>query len=542
MMAEPTALHRRDVSVTPSRRSREARPRLGAPVLAPFLVVILLMAALVTIAPNGTAATHADGSPTAGPPGSLDPPDPYFPGLGNRGYDVGHYDLGIAYDPPGSRPPAHGPEPRDAPEGRPGELRGDTSITATATERLARFNLDLVGFDVARVQVDGHAARFSRTPDELRVRPRTPIEKGSPFTVRVLYSGVPTPGRIPGLGAQNGWLLTSDGAATLNEPDGARHWFPANDHPSDKATFSFHVDVPTPLVAVANGMLDSKVGQADRTIWSWNEAAPMTTYLSQVTIGDFELTDGTLVDGVTIRNAFAPEVAVRAATAAAATPEMLRFLSGWFGRYPFSTYGIMVPDGGPRSLAFEAQTFSLIASDLFRDSTLASAILAHELAHQWFGDSVSPKTWDETWLNEGFATYAEWLWSDHALGDPLQGEVDRAVNAVRRSPDVATDDPGVDEMFGTAPYERGALTLHALRLTIGDEMFVKILRTYVERFGGKTATTEDFISVANEVSGQNLTRFFRSWLGPGPLPELPKTSAPLGSDPPAALTLAVAAP
>jgi len=506
-----------------------------APVRALFLVLLLLTAALVMTAPNGSAATRADRSPEAGPPGSLDPPDPYFPGLGNRGYDVEHYDLGIAYDPESAIPAGSPPPGVEA-----GELRGDTRIQATATERLARFNLDLVGFDVASVRVDGRAATFNRTERELRIRPSTPIAKGASFTVRVRYSGVPAPGQIAGLGAPNGWLLTSDGAASLNEPDGARHWFPANDHPSDKAAFTFHIDVPSPLVAVANGVLDTKVTAGDRTVWSWTETAPMTTYLSQLTIGKLELTNEAPVDGVTIRNAFAPEIAARAAAAAEATPEMLRFLSGWFGRYPFSTYGIMVPDGGPRGLAFEAQTFSLVASDLFRDPTLASAILAHELAHQWFGDSVSPATWDETWLNEGFATYAEWLWSDHALGDPLQVEVARAVNAVRRSPDVAADDPGVDEMFGTAPYERGALTLHALRLTVGDEMFAEILRTYGERFGGKTATTEDFIGVASEVSGQDLTGFFRSWLGPGPLPGLPKTSVPLGSDPPPTTAISVA--
>jgi len=500
--------------------------------VALFLVLMLVMAALVAIAPNGTTAVRAHRSPLTNDPGSLDPPDPYYPALGNRGYDVEHYDIRIAYDPK-SGSPVGSPS-----SDRAGELRGDTRIRATATEHLARLNLDLAGLKVASVRVDGHVAAFEQIENEVRVRPRTPIAKGAPFTVRVRYSGVPTPGQIPGLGMHNGWLLTSDGAATLNEPDGARHWFPANDHPSDKATFSFRIDVPTPLVAVANGQLDSKVASGDRTIWSWSETAPMTTYLTQLAIGRLELRDEAPVDGVTIRNAFAPGIAPQAAAAANATPEMLRFLSGWFGKYPFSTYGIMVPDGGPRSLAFEAQTFSIIASDLFRDPKLASAILAHELAHQWFGDSVSPAKWDETWLNEGFATYAEWLWSDHALGDPLGDEVDRAVSAVRRAPHVAADDPGIDEMFGTAPYERGALTLHALRLTVGDATFDAILRTYVARFGGKSASTEDFVRVANEISGRNLTRFFRSWLGPGPLPQLPKTRAPLGSDPPTSTAVA----
>ena len=526
---EPSWPAQRDVSVTESRRM----PRVFARLTRTVLVLGLVAAALVGIAPNGTAATRADGSPTAGPPGTLDPPDPYCPGLGNRGYDVEHYDLGIAYDPESTSPAGTPP-----PGVKPGELRGDTRIQATATADLARFNLDLVGLDVASVRVDGRTATFDQTEHELRIRPRTPVTKGARFTVRVRYSGVPLRATIPGLGLQNGWLLTSDGAATLNEPDGARYWFPANDHPSDKATFHFRIDVPTPLVAIANGVLESKTAAGARTLWSWNETAPMATYLSQLAIGNLELRDEAPVDGVAIRNAFAPGIAPAAAAAAAETPDMLRFLSGWFGKYPFSVYGIMVPDGGPSGVALEAQTFSIISQNLFDHPDIASAILAHELAHQWFGDSVSPATWDETWLNEGFATYGEWLWADHALDDPLQDAVDRAIRAVNRSPDVATDDPGIDQMFGPAPYERGGLTLHALRLTVGDEAFARILRTYGERFGGKTATTEDFIGVANEVSGQDLTSFFRSWLGSGPLPELPKAPAPLGSDPPTTIAVA----
>jgi aminopeptidase N len=468
---------------------------------------------------TSSTSTTTPSAPAKGSRGQLDPPDPYYPALGNRGYDVGHYDLGVAYD-PGTK-----------------MLRGDTTIDAHATERLPRFNLDLIGFDVASVDVDGHAAKFVRTDEELTVRPAAPITKGKPFTVRVQYSGIPTAGDIPGIGAQNGWLTTNDGAATLGEPDGARRWYPANDHPSDKATFSFHVDAPNPLTAVANGTLVSKTPQGDRTIWNWDETAPMTTYLAEVAIGNLDLRDEAPVDGIAIRNAISPAVGDGAATAAAQTPDMLQFEQGWFGTYPFSTYGIMVPDGGPHGLAFEAQTFSLISSDLFRDPQISSAILAHELAHQWFGDSVSPATWSETWLNEGFATYAEWLWEDHAGIVPLHTEVERAMQQVGQQSATATDDPGLDGMFGTAPYERGGLTLHALRLAVGDAKFAEILQTYAKQYAGKSATTEDFIRVVNEVAGRKLTTFLRGWLGPGPLPELTKTPAPVGSDPPTAVTV-----
>ena len=234
----------------------------------------------------------------------------------------------------------------------------------------------------------------------------------------------------------------------------------------------------------------------------------MASYLAQVVIGDLALEDAAPVDGVTIRHAFAPSVRDAAAEAAAATPDMLTFLSTWFGPYPFTTYGILAPGGGLSGLAFEAQTFSVFAPDIFGQPRQASALLVHELAHQWFGDWVSPDSWRETWLNEGFATYAEWLWSDVALDVPLSRQVEEAYAGTTADPEASATDPGRDEMFSRHVYERGALTLHALRATVGDDAFIQILRTYLDRFGGKTATTADFVGVASEIAGRDLESFF----------------------------------
>lgn len=465
------------------------------------------MTAVALAATTTTGAGAGAGVTVAPGPGTLDPPDPYYPNLGNRGYDAQTYDVAIAYAPPAR------------------EIRGDTKIEATATRRLSRFNLDLSGLEVRRIEVDGAHARFAREGDELIVRPAVPIEKGAAFTVRVRYDGVPEPNEIAGLGAPNGWLETEDGATTLDEPDGASTWFPANDHPTDKATFTFRLTVPDELEAVANGDLQQKfpADDADMTTWVWSGAGPMTTYLTQVAIGDLVLADGEPVDGVKIRNAYTPGLAEPVEEAAQDTPAMLRFLTTLLGPYPFKTYGILVPDGGPSGLAFEAQTFSLFSSDMMlggRDG--ASAVMAHELAHQWFGDWVSPATWNETWLNEGFATYYEWLWSAEALGMPLDASIERARRIVSESAtDVATDDPGIEDMFGIAPYERGALTVDALARTVGPEQFSEILETYLAKYGGSVASTEDLIWVASEVTGEDMEPFFRAWLGPGPLPERP---------------------
>jgi len=500
--------------MSPSRREESVIPRLPARCRAPARLV-LAMALVAAVVVSGLPAGAAEHRRER--PGTADPPDPYFPQLGNRGYDVTHYDLGLRYDP------------------STGAVRGDTKITATSKAPLRRFHLDLVGMRVDAAAVDGVPARVERRAGELVVRPRTPIRAGDDFSVRVRYSGAPEARAIAGLGAPNGWIRSDEGVVTLNEPDGARTWFPANDHPTDKASFTIRVDVPSSLSAIANGELRSREEHGGRTTWTWDQPAPMATYLAQLAIGNLAVEDALPAHGVTIRHAFGPGVRDAAAPAAARTAEMLTFLSSWFGRFPFATYGVLAPDDGLSGLAFEAQTFSVFAPDVFSDPRQASAVLAHEMAHQWFGDWVSPASWEETWLNEGFATYAEWLWSDAALGVPLHRNVESAHAAATAEPAQGAADPGRDAMFSRAVYERGALTLHALRLTVGDEAFVQILRTYLDRFGGETASTADFVAVASKVAGRDLTRFFASWLGPGEPPPLPGGEAPaVGSAPPSA--------
>lgn len=477
-------------------------PRTGLRARRAAVALVLVTIAAVGVA---TPAAIADGQPAG--PGTLTPPDPYYPELGNRGYDVEHYDVGITYAPP----------ERD--------IQGDTTITATADRTLKRFHLDLSGLEVERVDVDGAKAKFTREDRELIITPATPVKKGTSFTVRVRYQGVPQPHEIAGLGAPNGWLETPSGATTLDEPDGANTWFPANDHPQDKATFTFELTVPDALTAVANGDLQQKApaDEEGMTTWVWGGAGPMTTYLSQIAIGELTLVDEEPVDGIKIRNAYAPAIQADAAAAAEDTPQMMRFLTQQLGAYPFKTYGILVPDGGPSGLAFEAQTFSLFSTDIMQArGDGPSAVMAHELAHQWFGDWVSPATWADTWLNEGFATYYEWLWDAAALGEPLDDNIDRARRVVSQDAvDVATDDPGVEGMFGTAPYERGALTIDALARTVGPTQYAAILAEYFKRYGGSVASTEDLIDVASDVTGEDMEPFFRAWLGPGPLPERP---------------------
>jgi aminopeptidase N len=434
--------------------------------------------------------------------------DEYFPTLGNPGYDVAHYTLDLHYDPAVD------------------VLAGTATIQAQATEPLDEFHLDLDGLEVESVAVDRTEARFDRQDTELVVTPAEPVADDARFTTTVDYSGVPSPDVEGSLRLEIGWIATDDGSFVLSEPDGARTWFPANDHPSDKASYSFRVTVPDPFVAVANGLMTDKQSGAGETTYVWEAADPMATYLVEVAVGNFVIEDGGTAATVPIRNVYAEDIADEAAQVAALTPDMMALFSEQFGPYPFDTYGVLVIDH-PIGVAIETQTLSLFGSDSiggggFEAIGGADVIFAHELAHQWFGNAVSPARWQDIWLNEGFATYAQWLWEEHSAGVPVARSARSAYEAMRAFAGPPPGDPGVGGLFSGSVYQRGALTLQALRVEVGDDAFFGILRTYYERFNGKSVTTDDFVAVAEDVSGLDLDALFQAWLYELALPPFPE--------------------
>ncbi len=303
-----------------------------------------------------------------------------------------------------------------------------------------------------------------------------------------------------------------------SEPEGAATFFPVNDHPSDKATYRFEVTAPSELIVATNGVaLEHTTGSDGTTTWESEEREPMASYLVQVAIGDFAVVDGgTSRSGVPIRHVVHRTYQAEATAALARTAEMIDVLEGVWGPYPFEVYGVL---SLPIQLgyALETQTLTLIGQDTVADPR-GALTLVHELAHQWTGDAVSPATWKDIWLNEGFATYSEWLWTERTGGEPASEQA-RGIRALGL--DSPPGDPGVAGLFGPAVYHRGALTLQALREAVGDEAFFRTLRAWVDEHTGRSASTLDLIALAERESGQELDALFDAWLYQPRLPRLP---------------------
>ncbi len=436
-----------------------------------------------TPVPSSAAPSFAPGAQGAG--------DPYFPTYGNGGYDVGGYDLDLRFDPASGR------------------LEGTATITATATQDLASLNLDLAKLTASRVTVDGEEAASRADGNELIVTPAAGLVRGAAFTVEVAYGGVPGPLTNETLGV-GGWLRTADGGFALGQPESASTWFPVNDHPSDKATFTLAMAVPEGVEAISNGVPGERTTEDGWTTWRWTESKPMASYLSTVVIGQYRVASTTHA-GKPMVIAIPESLPADgpAAESLALTGEIADYLATVFGPYPFDSYGGVVIDDNRIGYALENQSRPVYGNVFFREGP-NETVVAHELAHQWYGDSVALDRWQDIWLNEGFATYAEWLWQEHRG----QGTAQESFDATYAGFDwtVPTGDPGVAELFGDAVYRRGAMVVHALRRTIGDDAFFALLESWPAEHRDGNATTDQFIAAAEKAANKDLTGFFQEWL------------------------------
>jgi aminopeptidase N len=452
-----------------------------------------IVASVALAASAGTAAALL---------GSAGGGDPFFPGAGNGGYDVTRYDARLRYD--------------QRPQGR--LLRADVSIDATAEGPLSRFNLDLEGLNVSAVAVNGRSARFRQRGGELTVVPAARLAAGDGFTVRVRYRGRPGLRTDPD-GSREGWDETPDGAIVLAEPVGAPTWLACNDLPTDKAAFDIRINLPArsgiAATGVANGRLAGVARRAGRIVWHWRERQPMAPYLATVAIGRFDLRRSTIAripTWVAIHRSWLTAAGPDRTTverAAGALPGVLRFEAGLFGPYPFDAAGLIIGASSDLPYALETQTRPTFT---YPPQT---ELVVHELAHQWFGNSVSVGNWSQIWLNEGFATYAEWLWRERHGGASAE-ETFRSLES--SPPDARFWDPpparlgGPEHLFDPSVYLRGAMALEALRLRVGDGVFFRILRRWATENRYGNVSTARFIRFAEQQSGRQLDRLFEVWL------------------------------
>jgi aminopeptidase N len=461
-------------------------PTSGAPRRAATALAALLLSCL-TACSGGGAAPSDTGATGLG--------DRLFPAAGNGGYDVTHYGLDLSYDPASGR------------------LSGTAEVTADATQDLARFSLDLAGLTVGRVTVDGRTARSSRSGTELTVRPAEMLRKGARFTVDVAYAGVPRLLTDPD-GSHEGWFRTDDGALALGEPLGSMAWFPCDNHPSDKAAFDITVSVPAGLTAVSNGEPAGTRTSGGRTAYHWRTGAPMATYLATVAIGRFTVSRSRTPDGVPLYTAVDPRSdSGETASALARLPEVLDWETARFGRYPFGSAGAIV-DRLPRGAvgyALETQNRPVFPGD-GDGPAVDLTTLVHELSHQWFGDSVTPRSWQDMWLNEGFATYAEWMWRADDAGVPLATSAAAAFDDPASWAFPPAAPPAPADVSAPPVYQRGALVLYELHQALGDAVFGRLLRGWPAAHAHGNASTADFTAYCATLTHRDLTPLFDTWL------------------------------
>ncbi len=562
--------------------------------------------------------------------GSASLNDPLYPWMGNGGYDAQHYDITL----------------RVAKDHK--TLVGTTSMQAIATEDLLSFYLDLGSPDVQSVMVNGAAASFDHQDPELMITPATPLLKNQNFLVTVNYSGTPGSKINTGLDYGAGWNLEDTGGMfAMAEPSAMMNWAAVNDHPADKASFTFAIVAPKEEQAIVNGKFLGRTENTDDTATSrYDIGEATTTYMPAISIGQYELVEGGTVDGVRIRHYLSPNTAPYYKPVLAKTALMIQFFAKRLGAYPFQEYGIITHDS-QEGFALENQTLSSFPSDFGYPSNFPAEavqaemeeIYAHELAHQWFGAYVSFKDNSQTFVHEGFAQYLGRAWiqestgrkltefiaedypgmlyakdggyfkfSKNAYSQAMAGKsfninptfvfgteklglaldivfagtlpkelrqkildqnkdglniselakiiselpftniaVTRRMNReLRRLADPklptveAAPAPGKilagDDPFNNNVYARGSAALYALHEKVGEELFYKILRSYLGRYHFGTASNEDFLAIVKELGGNEAHTLLEHWLFDDEVPALPElnlnghTGFPLGAD------------
>ncbi|WEH36237.1 M1 family metallopeptidase [Streptomyces sp. AM 4-1-1] len=436
--------------------------------------------------------------------------DPLFPHLGNPGYDVRSYDISFTYRGDNTRP-----------------LEAVTKIDATTTAPLDRINLDFARGTVRSVEVNSAPAEFAVTDEDLVVRAPGTLPAGAPLRITVRHTSDPNGDRDSG-----GWLRTADGLAMANQADAAHRVFPGNDHPSDKALFTFRVTAPKALTVVANGLPAGKSSHGSDTTWTYRTEHPMATELAQVSIGRSAVVPRTGPHGLPVRDVVPVADRAKLEPLLKKTPGQLEWMERQVGPYPFETYGLLIADT-ETGFELETQTLTLFERSLFTNSSYPEwyrdSVMVHELSHHWFGNSVSPRAWSDVWLNEGHATWYEARYAEEFGKQPMERRMRAAYDMSDNwradgGPPARPAAPARGQkisLFRPVVYDGSALILYALRQEIGPDAFGRLERSWVREYRDESATTADFTALASKTAGRDLTAFFKGWLYAKRTPPMP---------------------
>jgi aminopeptidase N len=459
------------------------------------------------------------GAPGATPAGT---PGPYGFGHGDASYRVEHYDLDLDY------------------RVRTNRLTGTARLTVRTLTPTRELALDLGALAVHEVTVAGASvARHRHRAGRLVVRLADVVPAEAALAVVVRYGGSPRP--VASRWGPVGWEELEDGALVASQPTGAPSWFPCNDRPDDKATYRTSITVENPYVVLAHGTLVDRRPRAGTTTWVFDQPSPTATYLASVQIGRYaELVLAT--EPVPQRLLVPPRLAATARARLARHAEMLAHFEDLFGPYPFAEYSLVFT-ADALDIPVEAQGMAVFGSNHLSPGDDGERLIPHELAHQWFGNAVSVASWQHIWLNEGFACYAEWLWSEASGGPSTDTLAARHRASLATLPqDLTLSRPAPADIFDDRVYKRGALTLHALRRTLGEGEYRDLVRTWTHRHHGGSVTTADFQDLVAEhartAGGEALARAVTTlltlWLDQPALPDLPDppgAPAPVRSGP-----------
>ncbi|MFK4761786.1 M1 family metallopeptidase [Microbacterium sp. ZW T5_45] len=426
--------------------------------------------------------------------------DPYTPHSGDARIRVEHYDLDLDYKLSTNR------------------LTATAVLDVRIEQETSAFSLDLVGLRAKKVRIEGRTrTNFSQTDRKVKIALGSPMPAGDVIRVAIDYAGAPQPRRTRW--GSLGWEELEDGLLIASQPTGAATWFPCNDVPFDKATYTMTVTTD-PDYTVVGSVPPVRSVVKGRGVWTFDIPVPTATYLMTLQIGRY--TEERMPLGEVAGRLFYPRaLAARVHADFDGLARMMTVFEEAFGAYPFGEYTVVItPD--ELEIPLEAQAMAIFGANHIDGEHGLERLVAHELAHQWFGNSVGLRRWQDIWLNEGFACYAEWIWSEASGGASAHATAlahHERIAGLEQSLVIA--DPGAETMFDDRVYTRGALALHALRLTIGDARFFELLRTWTSARAYASATTADFVSLASSVGGVALDALFGSWLYDLALPPLP---------------------